>query len=418
MKPRLLNLVIALLLLATPAFATTLEQLQSMAIEKRQVVEAYRLNIRKAQESKKIARAGYLPSIDLSYSINMLDEESTTEAEENSVFYGALSWNLFSGFKDKYTLSGAEIEKKIQQLNLVSIKQDIKFDVSLRYLAIFNSQASLAVAEDSFETLSKIYTDADNRYKVGIIKKNDVLKIRVDLDNAEIDLKKSQAQVQKSITLLGRAIDSDIEASDLDFSELGYLPTLDSNATCETRMVSYRSDVLALQEMVNSAQLAVKRERSRLYPSVDFTSSYSKYDDDYANGSGDIEEYEVRHQLTASINLFDGLASSAHINRAKYESSRSRYDLYELIRDLKTELKNIFLDLDVAKQNIVVASRSIKQAEENLRISRLTYGEGLSTASDLLDAITVLSRAKFNRVSAKTEYLTHYFTIMRMVEDF
>ena len=81
-------------------------------------------------------------------------------------------------------------------------------------------------------------------------------------------------------------------------------------------------------------------------------------------------------------------------------------------------LKNLFLDYDISKGNVAVTKSSIVQAEENLRISELSYKEGLTTTSDLLDAITSLSRAKYNHVAAKSELFANYYKITRTVDGF
>lgn len=418
MKQKIFNIILTVVLMSTTAFASSLEEFQDMAVKNRKVVEAYKLSVKKARESEKIAKSGYMPSLDVSYTFNSLNEKTTTENDENSVFYSALSWNIFSGFKDKYNIKSAKILTQIEILNLKGIKQDIKYAVSMRYLAIINAKASQSVSEDAYNTLNKIHTDAKNRFEVGVIKKNDLLKIKVDLDNSKIDLKKSQTEFKKSIILLERAVDDDISLANVNFTELKSLPNLDDKETYEGKMIANRSEIEALKLGTEIATLSVKSERSSLYPSVDFTSSYKKYDDDYINGSGNIDTEEIRQQLTISINLFDGFSKYGNISKAKIESKRIRYDLYELIRDLKADLKNKFLDLDVSNENITVAKSSIAQAEENLRITQLSYNEGLSTTSDLLDAIAGLSRAKFNYVTAETEYYANYFTIVRLVEDF
>lgn len=64
------------------------------------------------------------------------------------------------------------------------------------------------------------------------------------------------------------------------------------------------------------------------------------------------------------------------------------------------------------------ARRSIEQAQENLRITRLKYEEGLQQESDPLDAITNLSRAQANEVAMVRTVFLNYFQIIRMVDGF
>ena len=68
--------------------------------------------------------------------------------------------------------------------------------------------------------------------------------------------------------------------------------------------------------------------------------------------------------------------------------------------------------------NVEVAREDIKHAEENLRITQLKYKEGLQRESDLLDAVTNLSRARYNEVAVIRTVFENAFRITRMVESF
>jgi len=151
---------------------------------------------------------------------------------------------------------------------------------------------------------------------------------------------------------------------------------------------------------------------------VDFIGSYRKYDDNFVNDLGDSYDEEVRGQVVLSINIFDGFEKSSQVSKAKLAAQAVRYDLEELENDLRTELRNLLLDFQVSTANAVAAETGIKQAEENLRVTRLSYQEGLATNTDLLDAISSLSRARLTHVLARREVFTNYFNVTRTVEGF
>ena len=90
-----LSLIALLVLSASISNAASLVELQKMAIANREIVEQFKAGLEKSQEDQTIAKSGYLPSVDLSYTINRLDESSAFENKQNSVAYGALTWNLF-----------------------------------------------------------------------------------------------------------------------------------------------------------------------------------------------------------------------------------------------------------------------------------------------------------------------------------
>ena len=415
---KLINITRLSLLISLPAYAANLPELQQTALENRKIINRYKTNLQKSGQSLKSSQSGYLPSFDLSYSMNSLDESSLYENRENSTASGTVSINLFAGFRDKYKIESAQLLQKAEEHKLKGIQQEIMQNVALRYLAIFNRQANLQVVRDFHNTIAKVYEDANSRYEVGLIKKSDLLKFKVDLDNAVISLKKAQVEEKKSVRLLQREIDANIQADQLKFSEFDNLPALINQEQYNSDMLKDRSEIKVLEELIQAAEAQVQIASASHYPSVDLSSSYQTSDDSLLSNSSGVNEEEFRTKLVLSMNIFDGFDKYSKINMAKLEAQSIRYDLEELKSDLKSQLDNLFLDYEVSIDNVTVAESSIVQAEENLRVNRLSYQEGVTTESDLLDAITNLSRARYNFVAAKSEVFDTYFRITRAVEKF
>jgi outer membrane protein TolC len=182
----------------------------------------------------------------------------------------------------------------------------------------------------------------------------------------------------------------------------------------EEKMLSKRSELKFLEEIIGAAAMQVKIARALYAPSVNLAGIYKKYDNTV--NSSVTDDDELRAQISLSLNVFDGYGKKSRVSSAALEERALRYDLAEAKRDLLMQLSNLFIDFKVSVDNVAVAAGSIEQAEENLRVNRLAYEEGVATESEVLDAITNLSRAKFNFVAAKSESFANYFKILRSVE--
>jgi outer membrane protein TolC len=323
---------------------------------------------------------------------------------------------MFAGFRDKYTLLSAKKLKEFEEYRLHGIKQDIQLNVALAYLGVSERRANLKVAEDAFQTLEKVYQDGESRFQVGLIGKNELLKFRVDYDNAYITLEAARADLEKSVNLLSRQVGSKIELADLGFAAFKTLPPLMNKDEYIDKMLDERSEIKALEAVIAAASATATAEQSGYYPHVDVVGSYSKYDDDFINTRGAMEDEELRAQLVMSMNLFQGFTTEARVARAKLETRSVQYELEELKNDLVTDLSNLHIDFEVSLENVEIAKRSIEQAEENLRITQLKYEEGLQRESDLLDAITSLSRAQYNLVAVVRTAFSNNFQLIRMVD--
>jgi len=71
---------------------------------------------------------------------------------------------------------------------------------------------------------------------------------------------------------------------------------------------------------------------------------------------------------------------------------------------ISLEVKDAYLRLTEARDKIDVAKLAIEQAEENFRINQERFKEQVATATDVLDAQTLLTRAKSNYFNALSDY--------------
>ncbi|MFT5699560.1 MAG: outer membrane protein [Desulforhopalus sp.] len=415
---KLINSFVLLLCFSSSAMAVNLAEMQEMALGNRQVIQQYVTSLEQSMEDITLAKARYYPSVDVGYTVNALDEDGTYEEKENSTIAGSVSYNLFAGFRDKYNIQSAEQLKAVQEYSLEGIKQDLQLTVALAYLAVYERLANKKVAQSAFETLGKVYSDGESRFQVGLIGKNELLKFRVDYDNADINLKAAEAGLKKSINNLSRQIGSRIEFADLNFTEFKELPPMMDKAAYAQTMLETRSEIKALESLIGVSEAQVNREKSDYYPNVDFVGSYGFYDDDFVSGAGSYDDDELRAQLVLSMNLFRGFSTESSVTKAKLSVRSGRYELAELKDSFSNDLDNLFIDFKVSLENVNVANRSIEQAQENLRITQLKYDEGLQRESDLLDAITSLSRAQYNYVIVMRTAFSNDFQITRMVDGF
>lgn len=110
--------------------------------------------------------------------------------------------------------------------------------------------------------------------------------------------------------------------------------------------------------------------------------------------------------LRLSFPLFDGGTTKAEINKGIMELERSQEELRAVRLSIVREVKEAFLAVLDAENRVVVSKESIGSAEENLRIEQLKYEAGEGTTKDVIDAQTILLRAKTDWHQASYDLLT------------
>jgi outer membrane protein TolC len=94
-------------------------------------------------------------------------------------------------------------------------------------------------------------------------------------------------------------------------------------------------------------------------------------------------------------------------NRVEFGQSRENQamDFLANVRDQITlDVKNAFLLLHEAEKQILVAAKAIEQAEENFRINTERYQEQVGTSTEVIDAQTLLTKARSDRHNALGDF--------------
>lgn len=409
---------LGLLGLTTTAGGQPLSELQWQAVRNRPLIQKYRLSLESAQREIAYKRGQFWPILDLGYRANALNEATPFEPKKNSHWGGTISYNLFNGFRDHYNLAAAKHAEKIKAYALAGIAQDLQLSIAIVYLDLFEKKTFLKIVEDQLALIEKRRTDTQSRFEVGLVSKNEVLRLTVEKNEILQKQRQAEANVEKSRNQLAFATNTSIQMNNLLFKEFELLPNIDSFEILKENMLQNRSELKALKATVALLTEDAQAARSGLWPSADIAASYNRFGDDFYPNKYDEYRDENRIQLNLNINLFDGFQKYERIKQKELAVEQARLDLTELENQLITELNNRIIDLNVAKENLTVAQSAIAQAEENVRITEEASKAGVETATDMLNAILNLSTARFNRTSARNNVFRNHFFLQRTIDGF
>lgn len=413
-------LILIVVVFSLDLSATTLQKLQDLAVQNREILDKYGQAIEIARQDVAIAKSRKFPRIDITYIVNSLNKDTLLgESRENSVVKGSIYYNIFSGFRDSYNISSAKHIASSKELQAQGVAQDIKMRVALYFTDIYSKKMAIEVSRKNYEAFTQLYIESKKKFEIGVMSRSELLSVRVEQDNAYVELQSTKAELQASINNLNLSVGSSVDLEELDFKFFTSIPQVAHIKKSKKIMLARRADILALKNLISASKAKSSATDSLYYPSFDIVGTYSRYDDSFLNGSGNRpRDDEMRVQIIASYNLYDGRARDAKRAKSRAYESSLRYSLIELENTLKKELQNLYLWYEVSRKNIEATKTGIELAQENLRVTKLSSDEGLITTSELLAAITNLARAQMNNIDAKDRLFKNYFTITRMIEDF
>lgn len=388
-------------------FALDINEAVNLALTNNHGLKQEKFSYEETKENEVIARAGFLPKVNASYTYEYRDRTITNQLRKASTLSGTVSYNLFSGFSDLFSYKSAKYTTQYSKLMYEGAKYDLVLDTQTAYVNYLEAKASLLTQLDAYKLFKKQYEDASNKFDQGLIAKNDLLQVEVQMLQSKQAIEEAKQAVEVARITLSNVIVNDVDEStiveDLDISE---------NNSFDNFLYEDRNEVKAMNLLVDSYEAYKKGLNGAFMPSVDVYHTYIEYGDSMeVDGALGYPDSQNLSGIEVSWNLFNGGIDQA--NKVIYQKriSSALESLEELKQQIALQYKNAKLQLEVSKLNLESAKLSLKQAELNYEIVNNRFGEGISTSTDLSDANYLLTQAK---ESYNTAYYNRYLAIVTL----
>ncbi|MBU0701908.1 TolC family protein [bacterium] len=116
----------------------------------------------------------------------------------------------------------------------------------------------------------------------------------------------------------------------------------------------------------------------------------------------DQENWSV--EVKISLSLFDGFATKAQIVQAESGLERIKNDQKQVVNDICIEVRESYLNLLEAEEEVNTMKITVTQAEENFRILEGKYQEGMATNTEVLDAQLLLYSSRLSYYRSLFDY--------------
>jgi outer membrane protein len=369
--------------------------------------------IEQARAAKNQARAEFLPKVSTRYGYTRNNEERvwrTTLAASEEVAVSSkdnYEWRttvrqpIFTGFALINSFKLAKLGIDVSTLEFEFSKLDIALKVKEVYFNILIALKAVEVAEQEVRSLESNLKVARSFLKAGMISINDVLKAEVELADAKHKLVKARNAVSSAHaafnTLLSRPINAAVEVEDV----LTYKQEEGDFEEYVTEALEKRPETRILNINYLQADSEKVLARSKIYPEIALTYEYIKEGDE-ADVSGstfhDADRWEA--MAVATWTFWEWGKTYYAVNEKKALKRELVQTKLSLEDEIRLEVKNALLAMLEAEQNIPTTKKAVEQAEENLRVNEQSYKAQVTTITEVLDAQTLLTRARVNYYQA------------------
>jgi len=348
--------------------------------------------IKSKKELERDADSSFKPKVDLAFSYGAKNENYSNGDKEQSLFNFKVNYNLFNGFRDKYTKLLREADTISSEYDRDILLSNRVYEIKVAYIDILKKQEILKTQKEALELLKSQLKDTESFYKAGVRLKNDFLEVKVQVANQKQKLLRAKLDVDIAKADLRRLTGLDIDA----LESISFESSSFDEASLEKQMYANRAELKYLEQLKKMNGFEREVIKSENYPSVDLEANYNRF-----GGDKFLEDDEVEALLSVKYNLYNGGSTEARVGANLANFRKLDFDILELKNSLSFDLKTTIFDILNSKEVVKVAFDSIEQAKENYTLSENRYKNGISTSTNLLDARLYLTEAKENYIKAK-----------------
>ena len=286
---------------------------------------------------------------------------------------------LYTGGRISYLNKLADMQVDARQKLLQVTDDEIVMTTEFLFYKILELHETDKMLDAMEKETESIHRDAVNIYENGIVNKNDVLSVELMQDQL------SALRIKTANACRNCSDDAIVDPREYQMSHLTALEN--------------RTETQLLDVWVEKSELEKKIARASMQPIVlvGGTATHSKW----------LSEWNSNALAFATIQIpISAFWSERRIyNWKKVEVEKAkdfRQDKRELI---SLQIQDAWDNLESTYRQTQIAKKSVERSEENLRINREHYLNGMKNMTELLDAQRQWQQALTSRNAANSEYL-------------
>lgn len=330
----------------------------------------------------------------------------------NSAFFGNASFSLplFAGGRIRYGIQSAEYLIEASKLSVENNKAAVANNVAQAYNNLFKASQAISVLKENLKASQERDRNFLNLENNGVIARNDRLKASLQTSNIELQLLEAEnnyniAGINMDL-LLGLPENTRIEV------DPGYL----SNISPERPVSDYlqdafqnRKDIQALGYQKKAAELGAKAAKAENLPTIALSAGYVAADIPKI-----VSIYNAANiGLGVQYNLANIWKKNTSVMNA--DTQIRKLDATEALIDdqVKLEVNRDYQNWLLAQRKIEVYRNAVEQANENYRITKNKYENGLETITNLLEADAAQISANVSVLNAQADAALAYLKLLQ-----
>ncbi len=374
-------------------------------------------NIRTAMISSSAAAAQYSGAAAaniaaLKTTLNRALPSFNMEVQEKSYanLSALITQPLFTGGK-----IWANINAKKEELNITrqadkNTRNKIITESVTSYYRVQLLKALLNIKTELVKDLEEHVSHADKLLKQGMISKANKMRADVALAEAQREEFKSKKDLDLSYILLANTLGS--ETKDYHLTSSMFTTQIQKLEDYINKGMQQNPNLTILEHKSKQLDEKYTATRANFLPTFAAFGKYEIYKDNLT-----LFEPEWAVGIMMKMNLFEGGSDYNSLQSVNSQKMALRYISENAKELVQTEIQKYYHDLKTAEEQLRSLNASRAMAEENLRLNRLSFDQGVATSLEVIDAELALGKVKTEQSKALFDFDVALVNLLRSSGD-
>lgn len=405
----------ALLLSVLVSWSITLEQAIDIALRNNTQVRLSELDLKRAEEDIRKARAGILPQVSVSYSYTRLDNPLAfgfTPREGQSYLF-QINQSIFDkSLFDAIRL--AKLTKDLQEYVLKDVRKTVENQTKQFFYALLYKKRVVDLYRENLQYWEENNRLTNAQYKAGIVPLVDLIRSKAQLETAKALYEQVLADYKKSLEDFKAylRLNEDINPE----GTLEFIPFEEDYNNLEKELLEKNSTLAVAKKNLEVYEKRIDLEKGAYFPSISGFLTYqgSKSKRSLFGSTQWIEGYTLGFQF--NYNIFDGFQRSASIAQANIDYLKQKESYIETLYTQTAEFKKTLEDLKSLRVQIKAVESALEYAKESLRLSTERYKYGVANQLEVLDVRNNYNQTLENYYLLLYQYMSSIANIERLTK--
>lgn len=335
----------------------------------------------------------YLPKLSLGADYEIGKKYLGSGESRTGALSATAELNLFKFGADRNAQNRAHAENSVQESLLKDALLKAEDDAVAAIIGLTRAERQKEIRERSSQIRKDALRIAEERFKKGLLAKQEVDKVRIEFDNATATLKDAEAAVIAARAALTALLGHAEILTDWPFQQS--LAKGQQLTEEKTDQLKTRPDWQAAEHRLLAAEYYANETFGKIFPSLDLAGSYG-YQKSYS-GSGEGSTWSAG--ISLSIPLFDGLSRLSTHREKVYLKTAAEWGLENTRRQAKSEWESAKGAFTIALETAKVREKTVQVAEKLYQANLQRFQRGLTNVNDLILDQDRLFNAELLRVS-------------------